>query len=163
VTFADVVTVDQHPARRRVVEARDELGDGRLPGPGRTDEGDGLPAAQVEVHVVEDGRGGVVAEGDVIERDLALDGRLEEGPDVQDERRQLAHGQVSVARHEPANQEHHALARQPDELRGWRIEAGDASRVVVGVAVLADHVAVVDDVVSRPVPATTRGRDVDAP
>ena len=39
----EVVAVDEHPARRRVVEAGDQLGHGRLAGPGGADEGHRLP------------------------------------------------------------------------------------------------------------------------
>ncbi len=42
VELAQVGAVDQHPSGRRVVEAGDELDDGRLPGAGLADQRDGL-------------------------------------------------------------------------------------------------------------------------
>ena len=47
----DVVAVDAHLARRRVVEAGDELGQRGLPGSGGAHEGDGLSRRDAQVHV----------------------------------------------------------------------------------------------------------------
>ena len=62
-----------------VVEAGDQLGQGGLARPGGPDEGHRLPGGDAQVHVVEDRAVGVVAEGHVVEDDLALDGRQLDG------------------------------------------------------------------------------------
>ena len=69
---ADVVPVDQHAPGGRVVEARDELREGRLAGAGRADERDGLAGGDPQIDVVErEPRGAAVAlrvgEADVVE------------------------------------------------------------------------------------------------
>ena len=56
---AQVVAVDQHPALLRVVEAGDQLGEGRLAGAGGADQGQGLPGRHVQVDVAQ--RPGVLA------------------------------------------------------------------------------------------------------
>ena len=48
---AQVVPVDEHAARRRVVEARHELGERRLAGAGRADQRHGLPGRHRQVDV----------------------------------------------------------------------------------------------------------------
>ena len=50
---AQVVAVDEHRAARRVVEARDELGDRRLAGAGRADERDGLARRDLQREVLQ--------------------------------------------------------------------------------------------------------------
>ena len=70
VTVAQVVAVDQHAPRRRVVEARHQLGHRRLARARRADERDGLSRRDVQVHVAE-GLAGPVRERHVVELDLA--------------------------------------------------------------------------------------------
>ena len=77
--LAQVVAVDEHAPVGRVVEARDELGEGRLARAGGADERHRLARRHDERQVVERElrAGGVVlravAEGDVLEADLAAD------------------------------------------------------------------------------------------
>ena len=52
-----------------------------------------------------------------------------------------------------------AWPRQPEQLGARAVDGVDVGRVVVGVPVLADHVAVVDDVVAL---AVVGGDDPDA-
>ena len=54
-----------------VVEAGHQLGHGRLAGSGGADEGHRLAGLDGQVDVLEHGDGRVVAEGDVVEADLA--------------------------------------------------------------------------------------------
>ena len=56
-----------------VVEPGDQLGQGRLAGPGRADEGHRLARGDAEVHVLDHRAGRVVAEGHVVEDDLSVD------------------------------------------------------------------------------------------
>ena len=72
---AQVVAVDRDLAARRVVEAGDELGDGRLARAGRPDQGDGLARCDVQVDVAQHRLRRVVGERDVVERDVAFDRR----------------------------------------------------------------------------------------
>ena len=71
----DVVAVDEHPPVERVVEAREQLGDGRLARAGGTDQRERLALRDREVDVLEHERVGRVPERHVLERDLALDRR----------------------------------------------------------------------------------------
>ena len=76
VTLAQVVPVDAARAPRgRVVEARDELGAGRLAGAGRADQRDRLARRDAQRHVVERGRAVAVGEGHAVEHDLAAQPR----------------------------------------------------------------------------------------
>src|ERR1019366_9661321 len=50
---ADVVPVDQHRSLGRVVEARNEHREGRLPAPARADNGDAFAGWDVEVDALE--------------------------------------------------------------------------------------------------------------
>ena len=72
---AQVDAVDRDPPVARVVEAREELRDRRLPGARVADERDRRPWRDVEVEVVEDVREVAVPEADVLEADVALDRR----------------------------------------------------------------------------------------
>ena len=65
-----VDAVEQHAPLGRVVEARQQTGDGRLARAGSTHQRDGRPGGDVEVDVVQHGATGAVLEADVIERDL---------------------------------------------------------------------------------------------
>ena len=71
----EIVTVDCHPPRRRVVEAGDKLGQRRLTRPGGPDESHRLARPDGDVHVAKYGLAGAVAELDVFERDRSLNGR----------------------------------------------------------------------------------------
>ena len=198
----EVVPVDQHPARGRVVEARDQLGHRRLARPRGAHEGHRLAGRNREVDVVQHRHGRVVAERDVVEADLAADlrqldrvGRLEhrrlgleqaaqlehrrpallegvvllheqldrreEPVHVEEERGQLA--EVDLLRvvqvHGPADAQDEHLAEDADHLRPRAVDAVDPARVVVGVPVGADDVAVGLDVVALPV---VRGDDAHA-
>ena len=75
---AHVVAVDADRTRGDVVEAGDELGDGRLPGAGRADERHGLTGGDLDRDVVQHRNLGLVGEADVVERDGARDeGKIE--------------------------------------------------------------------------------------
>ena len=178
---------------RRVVEAGDELGDGRLARAGRPDEGHRLARGDVQVDVAQHRLGRVVAEGHVSSVTVALDRRQrprvlgasstlgcvpssssslviaawpcwyrlycctscwigqEERVEVEDEGGELADGERAVAHHVAADQQQHRLAEQPDELGARAVDRGELGGVVVGVAVVADDVAVVQHVVAGPV------------
>src|SRR5207248_2955690 len=66
---SDVITVDQHASRLRVVEARDEINECCLTGAGRPDDAGDRARGYGEVHVDESRAIGSVREGDVIELD----------------------------------------------------------------------------------------------
>ena len=76
---AQVEAVDAHAPRGRVVEARDELGDGRLPRAGRPDERHRLAGVDVEVDVAQHRDRGVVPERHADELHVALDQRERRG------------------------------------------------------------------------------------
>ena len=69
--LAQVEAVDAHRSGARVVEARQQLDDGRLAGPGRADQGDGGARSDGEVDVVEHVVAVAVAERHVVELDAA--------------------------------------------------------------------------------------------
>ena len=71
--LAKVGAVDRDATVARVVETREELGDGRLSGSRVTDERDGGACGNVEVEVVQDVGELAVAEPDVVEADMSLD------------------------------------------------------------------------------------------
>ena len=79
-----------------------------------------------------------------------MDGR-EEGGEVEHERRQLAHAQLVVEHHVPTDEHHRGLTQEAQEVGGGAVAGDQAGRVVVGVLVLADDVAMVDDVAPLPV------------
>ena len=70
---AQVETVDAHRSLIGIVEAGHHHGDGRLPAPARTDQGDPLPGGDAEVEPLQECGAVAVAEGDVGEGDLALE------------------------------------------------------------------------------------------
>ena len=70
---AEIGPVDRDSSVARVVEAREQLRDGRLPGSRVADERDGRPHRDVEVEVVEDVRELAVAEAHMLEADVSLD------------------------------------------------------------------------------------------
>jgi len=69
---AEVVAVEGDPPLTRVVEAGDEHDEGRLPHPGRADEGHHRPGGDVEVDVLEHHLPLAVAEAHSLEPDRAL-------------------------------------------------------------------------------------------
>ena len=69
----EVDSVDRDPPFARVVEAREELRDRRLPGAGVSDERDRRSRRDVEVDAVQDLGPVAVAEAHVLEADVALD------------------------------------------------------------------------------------------
>ncbi len=73
--LADVDAVDEHRARRRIVQAREQADQRRLAGAGTTDERDGLPGLDARRDMIEDRRA-VVGEDEIAEFDLAADRRL---------------------------------------------------------------------------------------
>src|SRR5215813_21868 len=76
IDHADIDAVDQNPSTRRRVEPLDQLGESALAGARRTDDADDLPGGNLETDVVQHFRPvDPVAEGDVLERDVAPDGR----------------------------------------------------------------------------------------
>ena len=76
---ADVDPVDGDAAAVDVVEACDEVADGRLPGPRLADERGRRPCGHVEADVLEGPRALAVAEPDVVEGDVAAAGREVDG------------------------------------------------------------------------------------
>lgn len=56
--------------------------------------------------------------------------RLEEGPDVQHERGQLADAEVAVVDHRATDEEDQELTGEPTEFGGGRVDAGDPCGVV---------------------------------
>ena len=77
--------------------------------------------------------------------------RLEEPVHEEEERRQLTDLQLMVQHHVAAHGQDHRLTDDAEELGAGAVDAVDTPGVVVGVAVLADHVAVIDHVVALPV------------
>jgi hypothetical protein len=73
VTDSQVVTVDQDPTLGRVVEARDQLGQVDFPAPVGPTKATVSPARSADRRL-DDGDGGVVAEGHLVEDDLAAMG-----------------------------------------------------------------------------------------
>ena len=69
---ADVHAVDGDCTLVNVVEAVEEVGDGGLARARRADEGDLLACVGVEAHVLQHRLPGDIAEGDVVQNDLAL-------------------------------------------------------------------------------------------
>ena len=67
----DVLTVDQHPALVHVVEAQQQVDQGRLAGARAADHADLLARADRQRQVVQHGLAAAVAEVDVVEADLA--------------------------------------------------------------------------------------------
>ena len=72
---AHVDAVDEDPPRGRLVEARHERGEGRLPGAGVPDQRDRAAGREGQVDVLQDEPFRVVAEGDALEPDLPWPGR----------------------------------------------------------------------------------------
>ena len=68
----DVYAVDGDGAGGDVVEAGHEVDDGGLAAAGGAHEGDHLTGLRLQVHTLEDGANGVVAEGDALEADVPL-------------------------------------------------------------------------------------------
>ncbi len=68
------MAVDVDGAGLDVVEARDEADDGGFSAAGRADDAYELAGLDLEVEIGEDWVVGVVAEGDVVEFDLAVAG-----------------------------------------------------------------------------------------
>src|SRR5699024_1648499 len=64
----DVVETDH--TGRRIVEAREQLGDRRLSGAGRTHQCERLPSRHVQVEVRQDRSPGLVLEADAVEVEL---------------------------------------------------------------------------------------------
>jgi hypothetical protein len=71
--LAQVGAVDRDPPGARVVEAREQLRDGRLARPGVAHQRHCRPGGNVEVEVVEDVGQLAVAEADVVEVDVTVD------------------------------------------------------------------------------------------
>ena len=84
-----------------------------------------------------------------------LDG-LEESVEVQEEGDQCTDLQGVVEHHLPADGQQHGLAHHAEELGPGAVEGVHVGRVIVGVAVVTHHVAVVDHVVPL---AVVRGHD----
>ena len=70
--LAHVDAVEQHPARVDVVEAADQVHERRLAAAAATDDADLFARPDREVHLREDRTMALVAEGHVVEADLAL-------------------------------------------------------------------------------------------
>src|SRR6202008_361188 len=79
-----VVAVDSDATRARVVEARDELGDRRLPGARVPDQRNRGPGGDREVDAVQDLRPAAVAKADALEHDLSLDRGQLRGAEILD-------------------------------------------------------------------------------
>ncbi len=94
----------------------------------------------------------------VVLLDQELDG-LEEPVQVQEEGDQGTEGEVVVGHHGAADGQHDGLAEDAQHLGARSVDGVDVGRVVVGVPVVADHVAVVDHVVAL---AVVGGHDADA-
>ena len=94
----------------------------------------------------------------VVQLDQLLD-RGEERVEVEDEGGQLADREVVVQHHRSADEQQAGLAQPAEHLGAGPVDAVDPGGVVVGVAVLADDVAMVDDVVPL---AVVGGHDADA-
>ncbi len=75
VDVGDVVAVDEHLAAGGQIELGDEVDDRAFAAAGLADEGDGLAGLGGEVDVVQDRLLRIVAEGDVLELDAAVDRR----------------------------------------------------------------------------------------
>ena len=70
---AHVVTVNPDGPAAHVVEARDQVGDGRLAGAGASDQSDGLAGGDVEADVAQHRPRRVIAERDAVERHPPVD------------------------------------------------------------------------------------------
>src|SRR5581483_5688747 len=79
----------EDPALGRVVEARNELGERRLPRAGLADQRDGLPRRHNEVYIAQRVLAAPVGEGHVLEADLAAHRRKLGGTRALDEVRLL--------------------------------------------------------------------------
>src|SRR5438067_7490292 len=71
---ADVAAVDADGTAVNVVEAHQQVHDGRLAGARRTHDGDGLARPYVQVEARDQRLDGQVAEADVLEADMASRG-----------------------------------------------------------------------------------------
>ena len=150
--LAEVGPVDRDPALARVVEAREQLRDGRLARARVADERDGRPRRDVEVEVVEDVRQLSVAEADVLEADVAPDrGQLTCVGRIDDLRLLVEHRRDPVERRRGGEErvvELRELLHRVEEVRQVEREGEQG----------ADRHAPVDDEPSAD-PEDDRGRD----
>jgi len=71
----DIVSVNQNAAVRDIIEARDQVDDGRLAGTRRADQRDAFACLDVEAQSLKDVNSRIVRERHVVEGDLAADRR----------------------------------------------------------------------------------------
>jgi hypothetical protein len=77
--LADVHAVDADRPAVDLIEAGQQIDDGRFSGPGRADQGDGLAGPGLERHVPDHRRVAAVAEGHMFEADLPAHGHSPHG------------------------------------------------------------------------------------
>ena len=80
----DVDVVDHDRAFRHIVQTHQEIDEGRLAGAGMPDHADHLALLHVEVDALEDRVVGVIAEGHVLEPDVAFDVDVDREADIRD-------------------------------------------------------------------------------
>ena len=140
--LAQVEAVEQHAAVLRVVEAREQAGDGALARAGRADERERLARRDVQVEPVEHGAVALVAEAHAVEPDVAARG-CSSSTGCRGSRSCGSASSTSViraARGERLLQRRHALAehaQRPDEHHHVGVEGHERADGQVAV----DHAA----------------------